>query len=881
MRLSLCRSLPVLVAAAMLGSASAAQWQSGPSFPAPRLEATGLTLAGEVLAVGGFPLIGNDSNASVHGIAPGAASWTTHATLEGPAVESGAGVDALGRIVVFGGLDALDPEGDEGKTYVYDLVEGKKTTLADRSSAAPTTGFAWATDAQGRLYSIGGTPGSTRVERYDAGANAWQILAPLPEGRARAAAVADGTGRVLVIGGTAPGGAPSAAVFAYDVATGAWSAGDVGTLPESVTDAAAALGADGRLYVVGGTLAGGAPSAHTWVLDLALGTWSAGPDLATARRRPGLALGPDDRLWAMGGDDGTGGTATVERLYTPPCPTLADAPANAIAWAGLSASLHVDATGGTPLALRWERDGQPLFDGPSAGGGWLTGTDTHTLHFAGAGAADAGAYRLVATNPCGTSSSDPIALEVREAPVIGAWRTVQRLDPYGGSTSSASALDGVTIAGHAFAPAPPWADQEQALLWNADGSIAATLTPSSSVGATVAAAENGVQVGAWWWPYTTPLGTGYYRHAAAWSGSMATHVDIQPSGWEIGYATDTDGTRHVGVLRWSDESTTVDAAYWPSSAKFAHILTPASAWGSSAAALDGDNQYGLVNLGYGVNHAARWSGSAASFVDMNPPGSSWSSISGAASGQAVGFATFGGTKHAYVWCGGPDDGVDLDPTGATASRLVATDGGLQLGYASYGLGERATLWRGAPDERVDLVEELGPSFTGGTANDVEVAPSGRITVAGSAYDPVAGRSEAIAWRFQPEPLVAEPATLPLSAGGRQELFLASGRAHAGELYWVVGSASGATPGVPLGGGYVLPLAYDWYLTWTLTEANGAVLRQTLGLLDDFGGAHAAVELPAGIAPALANATLHHAFVALSLTADVTFVSNAAPLMLLP
>src|SRR5690606_18678544 len=121
------------------------------------------------------------------------------ADVEGTIVGAGAGVDGLGRIVVFGG-EALIGD-DEGKTYVWDPVEGKKDTLANRSGAAPAGGFAWTSDSLGRLYSIGGGPGAGatpsnpnvgRVERFDATLGTWAVLAPLPTPVADAAAVFDG-----------------------------------------------------------------------------------------------------------------------------------------------------------------------------------------------------------------------------------------------------------------------------------------------------------------------------------------------------------------------------------------------------------------------------------------------------------------------------------------------------------------------------------------------------------------------------------------------------------------------------------------------------------------------------------------------------------------
>ena len=133
-----------------------------------------------------------------------------------------------------------------------------------------------------------------------------------------------------------------------------------------------------------------------------------------------------------------------------------------------------------------------------------------------------------------------------------------------------------------------------------------------------------------------------------------------------------------------------------------------------------------------------------------------------------------------------------------------------------------------------------------------------------------------------QPLEATPDTLSLTAGGTQAFDLTAGSDRAGDLYFLLGTLSGTSPGLSAAPGEVLPLNLDAYLLFTLANPNTALLQTTLGFLDGSGGGQAALALPPGGAPALAGSTANHAYVAFDpATLDVTLVSNAVSLALLP
>lgn len=323
----------IVIAGGLLSLRSNAQcaWEDGPTFPGgPRKGAAGLNHAGTLLAIGGRPW--NGQGASVNYLTPGSPTWQAGVPLESLVMHPAAAVDSFGRIVVAGGYlieDHYPWFTPMTATFLYDVSDGTQDALASLTYARGT--FAFTTDANGRLYVIGGlnvdrvpTP---YVERYDAVNDAWEILANLPEPRDSATAVYDGAGHILVMGGISLAGSRTNTVFSYDVADGTWSTVD--PQPVALSGQAAVLGANGLVYVVGGTTGSG-ETAAVYVFDPIDGQWSIGPALTTARSGAAIARSDDGWIYAMGGYAGTLGTDTVERLNTLPPDTAHDCNGNAV-----------------------------------------------------------------------------------------------------------------------------------------------------------------------------------------------------------------------------------------------------------------------------------------------------------------------------------------------------------------------------------------------------------------------------------------------------------------------------------------------------------------------------------------------------------------------
>lgn len=199
------------------------------------------------------------------------------------------------------------------------------------------TELAAALGGDGLLYAIGGREDGvlTSVERFDPERSTWSAAPPLPRGRFGLAGVTDGDGRIWAIGGDDGDGARTD-VAILDTRAGSWAAGDplhtaryglaATASPEGVVWALAGRdgdqlsptveehGPDGwtavadLLHTHSMFAAVRAPDGSTYVLDSSsLEIYRPGggaeplPGLTPARDQLGAALGPDGRVYAIGG----------------------------------------------------------------------------------------------------------------------------------------------------------------------------------------------------------------------------------------------------------------------------------------------------------------------------------------------------------------------------------------------------------------------------------------------------------------------------------------------------------------------------------------------------------------------------------------------------
>jgi hypothetical protein len=744
------------------GRAAAQDWEPLGALPTggqPRQYAAGVNHNGVLYALGGTPWQnGGDQDGSVHRYENG--TWTAVAAVggAGPIISEAAGVDALGRIVVYGGF-IMDDDGP-GPDRVYDPIEGLTDPIAARPVPDAAIGyFAWAADDQQRLYGFGGGPGaggpnSAYCDRYDATTDSWAILAAMPTPAADACAAYDGNGHMLVIGGiNVTGTTRLANVAQYDIATDTWSDSAVPDLPVAVSGARAVLGADGRVYVIGGEtgpLGAGSTQTSVYKLEPAINDWVSAAPLTTPRKWFACVLGDDDYIYAIGGDNDAGGTDTFERLFTPRCAVISG-PADQLAYSGSVAGFMVTVSGAEPLTYQWRRDGVDLVDGPTGTGSTISGALTPTLTVAQPGSAEVGAYDVVVTNDCGAVASVSADLTLQDPPALPASWTVTNIHPaWADGTSTAYGVANGRVAGSAIVttllPDGRELDLAHPVLWNAVTFAPNDITPPGHIGGAVLDAEDNLLVGWFWHTYSCPPYTCAWQSAGYWYADTLEFTETHMSGAEYDHAVGTDGVRLVtnAAFEYTPGFYTFRPCLWtpPHSVTF---LDPGDIVDRATVnAIDGDRQYGsLIPAGTGsVFHAAMWTGTAASIRDVHPAGYIDSTIVGAGDAQAVGRVETGGAQRAALWAGGTAAITELHRAEWTSSESVAASGGVQVGTTSG----KAVLWIGAADVYADLDAFAPPEFTSTTAQDVEVAGDGTITVVGYGYNSVSGQQEALVWQ---------------------------------------------------------------------------------------------------------------------------------------
>ena len=165
----------------------------------------------------------------------------------------------------------------------------------------------------GRIIVAGGvlsqSPGFTdHVEAYDAKADRWTTLAPLPEGRHHIA-LAEADGKIYGIGGFSgaiPYWRAHATVFVYDPQANRWLSGPSLPLPRAEGVVASIKE---KIYFIGGRIPSSQKAAHinehvdtttSEVLDIRSGRWERIPDAPTARNSAAAAV-IDDRIYVVGG----------------------------------------------------------------------------------------------------------------------------------------------------------------------------------------------------------------------------------------------------------------------------------------------------------------------------------------------------------------------------------------------------------------------------------------------------------------------------------------------------------------------------------------------------------------------------------------------------
>jgi hypothetical protein len=179
------------------------------------------------------------------------------------------------------------------------------------------------------------------LEVYDPVANTWESRAPLRRARQVFAGTFGRDGRLYVFGGYGHKGVVRRMNYAsdaeydaatremkqlgrralrsveiYDPETDTWSEG--APMPEGRHAMGAALGADGRIYVVGGAVSYSSPRGKddVFVYDPVADAWSRGPRLREGRYHHAVTVTPEGKIYVVGGIGRKKTLDSVEALDT-------------------------------------------------------------------------------------------------------------------------------------------------------------------------------------------------------------------------------------------------------------------------------------------------------------------------------------------------------------------------------------------------------------------------------------------------------------------------------------------------------------------------------------------------------------------------------------
>jgi len=244
-------------------------WRAGPDLPGAQTHLGVVTVGSDIVLFGGFN--GNVSSrtttAAVWRWTAADAAWTAGPDLPTPRAAVSAALVGT-EIHAAGGL-ALDGNSDLGDHVVWDLASGLGWTGAPPLRDPRNHGGGAASG--GLFFAIAGRHGwdeatgdDPEVDAFDPATGTWTARARIPIARSEIAASTTtmSDGRLLVVGGSIAGVHPSADVLVYDPVLDVWLA--LPSLPQARKGAVAArIGA--QVVVTTGSPTSTDPSATTFV----------------------------------------------------------------------------------------------------------------------------------------------------------------------------------------------------------------------------------------------------------------------------------------------------------------------------------------------------------------------------------------------------------------------------------------------------------------------------------------------------------------------------------------------------------------------------------------------------------------------------------------
>ena len=215
-----------------------------------------------------------------------------------------------------------------------------------------------------------------------------------------------------------------------------------------------------------------------------------------------------------------------------------------------------------------------------------------------------------------------------------------------------------------------------------------------------------------------------------------------------------------------------------------------------------------------------------------------------------------------------------------------------------GLGNFVLSPNGRYGPAQPLYTYAAPGFFSNFVSSTERLPNGNMLICSGAQQRLfeVQPNGTVVWQYQPPGLTtpifhahyverslwANTTQFSTSSDNTVDLDIVSGSARAGDIYLLLGSTSGTSPGLGIQG-FTLPLNFDFLFAFTYATANTApVLNQTLGLLDARGRGHGQVNILGGvIPPALIGTRVDFAGILFDQALTPTGVTNAVTLTIVP
>jgi hypothetical protein len=215
-----------------------------------------------------------------------------------------------GDVYVIGGKPVGKLSDD---TMVYNPTTNKWSTLPPAPNPGEQAGPAAATGLQGKVYSVGGGFYDGVDQWQDNGGlsalstktNTWTIEGSMPTPRGDLAAVGAPNGFIYALGGAVDdsndNAISSSVVEAYNPTTNSWA--EVASMHQARDQFGAVIGPDGRMYAVGGEYVTDSIETDTASVEaysFQTKTWTQVAPLPTATLINGAVLGADGRIYAVG-----------------------------------------------------------------------------------------------------------------------------------------------------------------------------------------------------------------------------------------------------------------------------------------------------------------------------------------------------------------------------------------------------------------------------------------------------------------------------------------------------------------------------------------------------------------------------------------------------